>query len=58
MKIINEDETAKLINMYCVTNQNTSDQTLLKYQIYDFMKEENIFHMITYYIKIISKFRK
>lgn len=43
MKIINEDETAKLINMYCVTNQNTSDQTLLKYQIYDFMKEENIF---------------
>lgn len=43
MKIINEDETAKLINMYCVTNQNTSDQTLLKYQIYDFMKKENIF---------------
>lgn len=43
MKIINEDETAKLINMYCVTNQNTSDQTLLKYKIYDFMKEENIF---------------
>lgn len=43
MKIINEDETAKLINMYCVTNQNTSDQTLLKYQIYDFMNEENIF---------------
>ncbi len=43
MKIINDDETAKLINMYCVSNQCMSDQTLLKYQIYDFMNNEGVF---------------
>lgn len=43
MEIINDDETSKLINMYSFTNQGITYQTLLKYQIYDFMKEENIF---------------
>lgn len=43
MKTIDDEETSNLINMFCVTNQNTSEQTMLKYQIYDFMKEKNIF---------------
>ena len=43
MKIINDDETSKLINMYSFTNQGITDQTLLKYQINDYMNEENIF---------------
>lgn len=43
MNTINDEETSKLINMYCAVTQGTSDQTSLKYDIYDFMKEENIF---------------
>lgn len=43
IKIINDDESTKLINMYCASNQCMSDQTSLKYDIYDFMKEENVF---------------
>lgn len=43
MKIINDEELAKLIIMYCSRSKYTSDQTLLKYQIYDFMTEENVF---------------
>ena len=43
MKIINDEELAKLIIMYCSRSKYTSDQTLLKYQIYDFMMEENVF---------------
>lgn len=43
MNTINDEETSKLINMYCAVTQGTSDQISLKYDIYDFMKEENIF---------------
>lgn len=43
MNTINDEETSKLINMYCSRSKYTSDQTLLKYQIYDFMTEENVF---------------
>lgn len=43
MKIINDDETANLINSYCAGSQCMNDQTLLKYQIYDFMNNEGIF---------------
>lgn len=43
MNTINDEETSKLINMYCSRSKYTSDQTLLKYQIYDFMMEENVF---------------
>ncbi len=43
MKNINEEEPAKLINMYCARSKYTGNQTLFKYLIYDFMNEENIF---------------
>ena len=43
MKNINEEEPAKLINMFCARSQCMSDDTISKYQIYDFMKKENIF---------------
>ena len=43
MKIINDNETANLINRYCAGSQCMNDQTLLKYQIYDFMNNEGIF---------------
>ena len=43
MEKINDKETSKLINMYCYTNQGVTYQTLLKYQIHDYMNEENLF---------------
>lgn len=43
MKNINEEEPAKLINMYCARSKYTGNQTLFKYLIYDFMNEENVF---------------
>lgn len=43
MNTINDEETSKLINMYCARSKYTGNQTLFKYLIYDFMNEENIF---------------